>query len=260
MDINFSKIKKYTFLGNEKKTKMKKYIIHAPHKCGSTIVSKILKSVFDLPRIKVGEDIVVNNDSGLMKLRFERLINPANPAKLVGVNLANDNFIFIPRNPIGITISMFYSFGYTHKCPAGFTQEQFESKRQKIQKEGLANYINRVTPINSKKIEKFWNLPATNKVILPYEFMIGNFSEFLKELLQTLDMASVYDKTYEKWKYSFAPIEDKSDLIEAGKLKSHKRTTDIYEWKKKLSNEEQSKLLSEFPFIQQYDDFLNKLL
>ena len=236
---------------------MKKYIVYAPHKCGSTIISRILTDIFNLPKGPI-EETTINNDSGEAKLQLLRLMQlnkPENP-----IDLNKDNFIFIPRNPIGITISMFYSFGYTHRCPAGSTQEQFESKRQKIQKEGLVNYINRVTPINSKKIEKFWNLPVTNKVILPYEFMIGNFSEFLKELLQTLDMASVYDKTYEKWKYSFAPIEDKSDLIEAGKLKSHKRTTDIYEWKKKLSNEEQSKLLSEFPFIQQYDDFLNKLL
>lgn len=236
---------------------MKKYIIYSPHKCGSTVISKILTNIFNLPKVPIKET-TINNDSGEAKLQFLRLMQlnkPENP-----IDLNKDDFIFIPRNPIGITISMFYSFGYTHQCPAGSTQEQFESRRQKIQKEGLVNYINRVTPINSKKIEKFWNLPVTNKVTLPYEFMIGNFSEFLKELLQTLDMASVYDKTYEKWKDSFAPIEDKSDLIEAGKLKTHKRTTDVYEWKKKLSNEELSKLLSRSPFVQQYDDFLNKLL
>ena len=236
---------------------MKKYIVYAPHKCGSTITSRILTDIFNLPK-RLGKETTINNDSGEAKLQLLRVMQlnkPENP-----IDLNKDDFIFIPRNPIGITISMFYSFGYTHKCPAGFTQEQFESKRQKIQKEGLANYINRVTPINSKKIEKFWNLSVTKKTILPYEFMIEDFSRFLKDLLQALDMTSVYDKTYEKWKDSFAPIEDKSNLIEAGKLKTHKRTTDVYEWKKKLSNEEQSELLSRSPFVQQYNDFLNKLL
>jgi hypothetical protein len=123
------------------------------------------------------------------------------------------------------------------------------------------NFVNRNTPIESNKIKRFWNFPTTNsKTILPYELMVSNFSKFLKELLQVLDMTSAYDKIYEKWKESFTPIKDQSDLIEAGKIKTHKRTTDIYEWKKKLSNEEQNNLISEFPFIQQYDDFLNKLL
>jgi len=237
---------------------MKKYIVYAPHKCGSTITNTILADIFNLPkRLLMSQEKTINNDTGEAKLQFERVVNLKKPAN---IDFIKDNFIFIPRNPIGITMSMFYSFGYTHKCPACLTEKQFELKRQKIQKEGLHNYIKNNISRQSTKIEKFWNLPTTNKTILPYELMVNDFGKFLKELLQALDMNSVYDKTYEKWKESFTPIKDKSDLIEAGKLKTHKRTTDIHEWKKKLSNEEQSKLLSEFPFIQQYDDFLNKLL
>jgi hypothetical protein len=237
---------------------MKKYIVYAPHKCGSTIITTILADIFNLPeRLLMSQEKTINNDTGEAKLQFEYVVNLKKPAN---IDYIKDNFIFIPRNPIGITMSMFYSFGYTHKCPAHSTEKQFELNRQKIQKEGLHNYIKNNISNQSTKIEKFWNLPTTNKTILPYELMVNNFGKFLKELLQALDMASVYDKTYEKWKESFAPIEDKSDLIEAGKLKTHKRTTDIHEWKKKLSDEEQSKYLSEFPIIQQYDDFLNKLL
>ena len=238
---------------------MNRYIIYAPHKCGSTIISKILADIFNLPkRLLMSQEKTINNDIGEAKLQFERVVNLEKPAN---IDFIKDNFIFIPRNPIGITISMYYSFGYTHSCPRHLTEEEFNLKRQAIQKQGLTDYVNEMTPRQSRKIQSFWDFTTTNsKTILPYELMVSNFSKFLKELLQVLDMTSAYDKIYEKWKRSFVQIEDKSNLIEAGKIKTHKRSTDIHEWKKKLSDEEQSKLLSRFPFIQQYDDFLNNLL
>ena len=237
---------------------MKKYVVYAPHKCGSTIINKILNDVFNLENGILAKSVTINTDSGKAKLQFERFIRPNKPKNPVDFN--KDDFIFIPRNPIGITMSMFYSFGYTHKCPKHMTEEQFYLWRQKIQKTGLHNYIENNISRLSTKIENFWNLPMTSKTILPYEFMLDNFSKFLKELLQALDMTSVYDKTYEKWKGSFAQIEDKSDLIEAGKLKVHKRTTDIYEWKKKLDEDFLVSLLKECPFISEYDKYLKEWL
>jgi hypothetical protein len=222
-------------------------------------MSKILTDIFNLPeRLPMGQEKTINNDVGEAKLQFERVVNLKKPTN---IDFIKDNFIFIPRNPIGITISMYYSFGYTHCCPKNLTEEKFNLKRQAIQKAGLTNYVNKRISSQLKKIKSFWDLPTTNsKTILPYELMIDNFSKFLKELLQALDMTSAYDKTYDKWKKSFAKIEDKSNLIETGKIKTHKRTTDIHDWKKKLSHEKQIELLSRFPFIQQYDDFLNNLL
>ena len=239
---------------------MKKYIIYAPHKCGSTIIGKILTDIFNLPeRLPMSQEKTINNDVGEVKLQFERFINLKKPAN---IDFIKDNFIFIPRNPIGITISMYYSFGYTHNWPRHlYTEEEFNLERQAIQKAGLTDYVNKIIHRESRKIQSFWGLPTTNsKTILPYELMLSNFSKFLKELLQALDMASAYDKTYDKWKGSFSKIEDKSELIVTGQSKDHKRTTDIHEWKKKLSDEEQGKLLSRLPFIQQYDHFLNNLL
>lgn len=239
---------------------MKKYIVYSPHKCGSSVISKILTDIFNLPkRLPDNQETTINNDVGEAKLQFERAVNLKKPAN---IDFIKDNFIFIPRNPIGITISMYYSFGYTHRRPQHtITEEEWKNKRQKIQDKGLRGNIKSNLKTQVDKIERFWNFQhINNKTILPYEFMIEDFSGFLKELLQTLDMTSAYDKTYEKCKDFFSPIEDKSDLIESGKLKTHKRTTDIYEWKKKLSNEEQIKLLHRFPFIGQYDDFLNEII
>ena len=238
---------------------MKKYIIYAPHKCGSSILFRIIRDVFDIPSSLMSQEIIIDNDSGKAKIQVERFIRIDNPEPLVDFN--KDNFIFVPRNPIGITMSMYYSFGYTHNCPKHLTQEQFKLTQQQIRELGISGYVNKEIWAQTNKIKEFWDVPTTNKkIILPYELMIRNFSKFLKEFLQTLDVTSKYDKIYEKWKKSFEEIEDKSNLIESGKVKSHKRTTDIYEWKKKLNNEEQIKILKQFPFIQQYDDFLTKIL
>lgn len=237
---------------------MKKYIIYAPHKCGSTITKEILTDIFNLPEgLEMGQEKTINNDAGENKLRFERILNLKKPAN---IDFIKDDIIFIPRNPAGITISMFYSFGYTHSCPMHKSKEQFELEQQKIQKIGLYEFFDDKIAEQSTKIEECWNWPITNKTILPYELMINNFGKFLKELLKTLDMTSAYDRTYKKFIDSFEPIEDRSNLIETGKIKTHKRTTDIYDWKKKLNEKEQINLLSRFPFIQQYDDFLNNLL
>ena len=238
---------------------MKKYIVYSPHKCGSTIISKILTDIFNLPEgLEMGQEKTINNDAGENKLQFERMrLDLKKPAN---IDFVKDDIIFIPRNPAGITISMFYSFGYTHPCPTHKSKEQFESTRADIQKAGLVKYINNNIENQSAKIEKCWNWPMTNKTILPYELMISNFNKFLKELLRALDMMSVYDETLARWESSFAVIEDESDHIVSGESKSHKRTTDINEWKNKLNNETRTMLLEKCPFVQQYDDFLNNLL
>jgi len=97
-------------------------------------------------------------------------------------------------------------------------------------------------------------------MILPYELMVSNFKSFLMELLQALDMMSAYNTTLTLWEKEFSPIEDRSDLIVAGETKSHKRTTDIYEWKKKLDDDFLVSLLKECPFISEYDDYLKEWL
>lgn len=236
---------------------MKKYIIYAPHKCGSTILAKILKSIFDLPRFNMAEDIVVNNDSGLMKLRFDR---PTDPIKHIMGDFANDNYIFMSRNPVAITISMFYSYGYTHGYPSHITKEQYDQRRRLIQNQGLHEFVKDRLNMMANRIEHCFAIPITNKMILPYELMVSNFKSFLMELLQALDMMSAYNTTLTRWEKEFSPIEDKSDLIVAGKIKPHKRTTDIYEWKKKLDEDFLVSLLKEYPFVSEYDKHLKEWL
>ena len=55
---------------------MKKYIVYSPHKCGSTIISKILTDIFNLPeRLLMSQEKTINNDIGEAKLQFERVVN-----------------------------------------------------------------------------------------------------------------------------------------------------------------------------------------
>lgn len=237
---------------------MKKYVIYSPHKCGSTVLARILSDIFNFPeKIRMNQEKSINNDTGSARLRFERHIRLQGPDN---IDLTKDRVIFIPRNPIGIVISMFYSFGYTHPTPPKTTSEQWKQVQQDIQNSGLLEYIDDHIEASSTKIQRCWNWPINNKIILPYELMVSNFKLFLTELLQSLDMMSVYDTALKKWERSFSVIEDRSSLIESGKMKCHKRTTDIYEWKTKLSKETQARLLGQYPFVQQYDDYLRNIL
>jgi hypothetical protein len=172
------------------------------------------------------------------------------------LEIQNDKLICIPRNPISITISGFYSFGYTHVPPPGLSAEEWLKRKLSIQNMGLENYIQKSLTASCKKIADIFDFECTNKIILPYELMISNFNVFLKDFLIAIDMQDCYSKTLERWKSSFEPIKDQSERIISNNYRGHKRTTDIYEWKSKLDENFQKKLCDAYPFILDYDHFL----
>ena len=232
---------------------MNQYRIYAPHKCGSSILRRMTADITNI-NIRPDKEFIVQTDRGEAELHLFRKFKSSQKIK------EEDRLICIPRNPISICISAYYSFGYTHRCPTHLTEVEHAHSRKKIQCTGLEGYIENNIKKACKTIKYILHSNYNNKTVIPYELMITNFSDFLKYYLAAIDMTSSYQSAYSKWNSEFCPIADQSHLIESGKFKTHKRTTDIYEWKKKLSNEELSKLLSRFPVIQQYDDFLNKLL
>lgn len=237
---------------------MKKYVIYSPHKCGSSILAKILSDIFNFPEnIRMNQEKPINNDNGEARLRFVRHIRLQGPDN---IDLTKDHIIFIPRNPIGITISMYYSFGFTHPKPPEYTEKQWEESQLDIQKTDLRDYIYEHIKDQVWLIRRCLDWPITNKTVLPYELMVGDFKSFLAQLLKSLDMMSAYDAALEKWESDFQDIPDRSARIVAGEGKWHKRTTDIYEWKSKLSEETQAKLLKWYPFIKRYDDYLKTIL
>ncbi len=217
---------------------MKKYNIIAPHKCGSSIINRIINSINEL---KPGH------------LYFSRFPNEY-------VNCPENSFIFVVRNPLAICISAFYSFGYTHGVPRHRTAEEHKLIQKEIRKLGLSSFIEQRMPEHEGKIRNIFNLKGDNKLILPYELMIADFGRFLKKILNYINSPELFDQLYQRWHSSFTPINDQTKLIVNNKLKTHKRTTDIHEWKKKIPSEDLAKYITEYPFILEYDKFLQKLL
>jgi hypothetical protein len=230
---------------------MKRYIIICPHKCGSVILKKIISSALSID-IKLDEYFNISTDSEKAELRFSRGLN---------FNVGeSDCLIIIPRNPVSISISMFYSFGYTHPRIEHIhgSKKEFEAMQNSIINQGLDKYVLKKISKECPKMKKLFDLERSYKTILPYELMVDSFSVFLQKLMKALDSSSRFDKTYSQWAKSFDTIEDRSELIEEGKIKPHKRTTDTAEWKKKLSAANLELVLEKYPFIEEYNSFLEQ--
>lgn len=232
---------------------MTRYIIYAPHKCGSSILFRILCDIFN-KTLKEDTKNKVETSNGFGEIILSRNYD------LNTLDVQNDKLICIPRNPISMAISAFYSFGYTHVQPPHLSTEEWQKRRSSIQTMGFENYIDKHFAQHYKKIVNIFDLECANKIVLPYEFMISKFDAFLKDFLIAIDMQDCYSKTLERWKSSFDPIEDQSKKIISNEYKEHKRTTDIYEWKKKIPNEDLVRYIAQYPFILKYEKFSEKLL
>lgn len=217
---------------------MKKYNILAPHKCGSTIINRIINNI---------------NEIKPDYLYFSRY-----PSEYI--NCPENNFIFMVRNPLAICISAFYSFGYTHCVPAHRTPEEHASIQKSIRELGLSSFIEQSMPEHEEKIRTIFHSSGNNKLILPYELMITDFDCFLQKFLNYINASELFDVLYQQWHSSFTPIKDQTEFIVNNKLKTHKRTTDIHEWKKKIPSQDLARYTTEYPFILEYEKFLQKLL
>jgi len=229
---------------------MKRYIIHAPHKCGSTVLRRMTADITNVD-IRPDKDFIVQTDIGEAKLHFSRELD------LNQKFTEEEQVIFIPRNPISICISAYYSFGYTHRKPRHLSHDRFIRWRNRIRKAGLAPYIDKFIKNSCIAIQNILDVNCSNKAIIPYELMITNFSDFLKNYLAAIDMSNSYQSAYSKWNSEFCPIADQSDRIESGEIKTHKRTTDINEWKQKLSQSQLQNILEQYPVIKEYCELLS---
>ena len=216
---------------------MKKHNIIVPHKCGSGIINLIINNI---------------NELKPYRLYFSRY-----PSEYI--NCSENNFIFVVRNPLAMCISAFYSFGYTHSVPPHRTPEEYKLIQESIRELGLLAFIEQRIPKCERKIRNIFNLSGNNKLILPYELMITDFDCFLKKILNYIDAPELFDELYQKWNASFTPINDQSESIINNELKTHKRTTDVHEWKKKIPSQDLARYTTEYPFILEYETFLESL-
>ena len=237
-----------------------KYNLVCFHKCGSTVIERILsdsasfisqKRTFVKPRIFTPISLTLSDKDVAVDIDMVKRLDWLPPYS------GEDKFIFVVRNPLSVAISMFYSFGYTHSAPEGKSKEEHLKKQLLIQKIGLNKFAaRRMNGLCKKLSNVFDDEIFQNKLILPYELMLSNFSEFLHLFLNHINLPSLHQSIYEKHHKSFTPIRDRTEEIIKNGLKTHKRTTDINEWKKKFSTEEIEIFETDFPIIKKYQDFL----
>ena len=230
---------------------MKKYIIHVPHKSGSVINGKILRFIYNT-KLTDGTIYDITNKAGLAQVVLSRYFPESASIE--------DHIVMIPRNPVSALISRFYSFGYTHTSPKHKTSQEHEEAQEQIRQAGIEQYITDNISRQSQLVRDILHSPHQYKCIIPYEVMISNFQSYLSHLLDFLDMSDSFQRVYDRWSGEFVAIKDRTSEIEAGSMKPHKRTTDIYEWKKKLDEDFLVSLLKECPFISEYDKYLKEWL
>lgn len=233
-----------------------RYNVIAPHKCGSTILNKILQEILGEPTVRSGTrgifrkvdstNSAVEHES--VEYRFSRLMPEDHQSQ--------DKCIFIPRNPISMSISMFYSYAYTHAKPHNsMSEEEWQKRCAKRQKMGCEKFVEECISRNCAKIKELFDSDC-DKTIIPYELMVSNFELFLQKFLESLNLTDYYDETFHKFKGDFGPIEDKSDDIVAGNYKGHKRTTDINEWQSKFDEATLSRYMDKHSIIKEYHDYV----
>ena len=109
-----------------------RYNIIATHKCGSTILKKVLSCIFGDTKSKTlfdNHNVVTHEEAEYMFCRDTELIDDKIHA--------NDKFVCVPRNPVSMSISMFYSYAYTHPQNKNQTKKQYKESRLKNQETGF---------------------------------------------------------------------------------------------------------------------------
>lgn len=181
-------------------------------------------------------------------------------------------YIGIIRHPFNQLLSRYYSFGWTHNLTNKDHRAQKERKAiQKLSPEEflLAFLSEDVSTGAFRELApeelKNWNRDVLKEsspyVPFTYEMMISNFKSFCKKLGEELAMESQLQFMYKEFKHVFAKeIKDKSEDIVKKGLKTHRRTTDIFEYKKKFEKRTLDKLYDLCPEARDIEDLIEKQL
>lgn len=245
---------------NEKKTvnipASLSLIVNTAHKAASTMTHSIfhwaakqnnqkLQSDFYLWDLKEDTNIFFCRNSGGENLWVEKPVR----------------HLIIARHPIGSAISKYYSFGWTHGVP---NEDFVKNVREPIQKQSLEEFVKDDVQHTVKHL-KSTLLPILNKEVsnksflfVPYELIISrevNYFDLVK-----LSMGSTFKTNKnafeQRFKKDFEPVSDKSDLIVKGLCKDHRRTSDPFEFEKKISKDIINNIKESFPIIFRYEKLL----
>lgn len=243
---------------------MSDFVVTARHKCGSSILNRILKSAeawvqanrFKYQKKKGNTYIIKPNDTN----DNERTIHFYRQSRQHQAHHESDKYVFILRNPLSICISAYYSFGYTHERPSNKTEEEFKIYRERIANQGLEAYIDSNIERVSQEIEWFFNSKLKCKTFLPYELMLSDFGRFLYDFLEPINCLDLYTALLNRWADEFKPFDDRSYEIECQGLKTHKRTSNINEWKEKIPEDKLKEYISSNPGLKRYITWSDSVL
>lgn len=245
--------------------------VNSLHKAGTSIQRRIFKE------ISIHKDF--NFFDGEMEktnkpfIRTMRKVNEKN-----NLLTADDALnIFILRHPISSIISAYYSYGWTH--PTDVPPEITDTSKRKDIENYLKKLRNEVKELSlNEYVEEFINSPekswanqdwvtAYNRILcdselknnynfafIPYEIFLINYRKVSDIISKLLDLETLY--TYNNFKHFFKKQKDlSSDIVEDG-LIVHKRNTNIYEYREKISEDIIRKFQKAFPITNVFEEYV----
>lgn len=266
---------------------MKKSHIIIPHKCGSTIICKITREICQEHKVQfedLDHSVTFAQKKPELHISFTRKVCNSPLSEFKWDEKNTDKYLFVIRHPISRLISAYYSFGWTHATQAAWikdaekrklTEKKMSKLRNRIQNLTLEEYIEGALCRNSKELEhqsssrilefirQCTTLPnPDNTLILPYELFIARPINFFNQAFRFLDLPRGGQYVANKYKSEITPVNDSTEKIKKQGFKTHRRSSDIHEWKSKINIEdllskttEENRLLIESysKFLQQYN-------
>ena len=114
------------------------------------------------------------------------------------------------------------------------------------------------TKIGFLRTTEYFVIPSKKKnynfAFIPYEILLVNYRKVSDIISKLLDLETHY--TYNNFKHFFKKQKDLStDIVKDG-LIVHKRNTNIYEYREKISEDIISKFQKAFPITKVFDDYI----
>lgn len=213
-------------------------IFFTTHKCASTFVAPLLKTITDHSdyqvknyasaiwslgnRVDLGssyEDFLEKAYDRLYKTKGEIYAPQRRPLDFLG----REKFkhIFFWRDPRDVLVSAYYSFGYNHSLPKGKKHQQdFSEGRKKIKGQGIDDYakeaaVSWLMPI----YEKYQEILETSSsyIYLSYDEFKDDTWEFIHKMANFLEV-DIPDEQAEKLVQKASPVQTNKQL------KQHKRS------------------------------------
>lgn len=229
------------------------------HKTGSTILQKVFRDVCYVNSKIYHDDLTSHgpNDNSLQSITVSRYPS---------YNLPETKHVYILRHPMGRLISQYYSYGWTHTYNSQNTTqtlEEFNMWQQGIRNQRLDDFI--IFNID-KDVDDYTKIlvpfidGTSEFLVLPYELLVNKHVKFFKILGEYIDISDLHKHVRDRFADDFKPHEDRTNYIVNHGINTHRRTTNIHEYKEKLDLEYINNKLSKpsLEIVDMYETFLKK--